>query len=106
MQFLPGALLSFPDDVKVAWPPVKRLVVVRVHVGEPFSLSSDSPKAERPAHIRKTGERYLVGRPIAFRSSKVEPSPYKRETVGQYHAEGPTARAEPAARATNSLSLP
>ena len=58
VQFLPGALrraslaqrlrhfrsalnlskgsFSFPDDVKVAWPPVKRLVVVRVHVGEPF----------------------------------------------------------------------
>src|SRR5580704_702230 len=34
VQFLPGA--PFPDDVKVAWPPVKRLVVVRVHVGEPF----------------------------------------------------------------------
>lgn len=26
---------SLPDDVKVAWPPVKRFVVVRVHVGEP-----------------------------------------------------------------------
>src|SRR5262245_54835930 len=35
VQFLPGAH-RFPDDVKVAWPPVKRLVVVRVHVGEPF----------------------------------------------------------------------
>ena len=34
VQFLPG--VSFPDDVKVACPPVKRIVVVRVHVGEPF----------------------------------------------------------------------
>ena len=33
VQFLPG--VSFPDDVKVACPPVKRIVVVRVHVGEP-----------------------------------------------------------------------
>ncbi len=34
VQLLPGVL--FPDDVKVACPPVKRIVVVRVHVGEPF----------------------------------------------------------------------
>ncbi len=32
---LPGAP-KISDDVKVAWPSVKRLVVVRVHVGEPF----------------------------------------------------------------------
>ena len=34
VQLLPG--VTFPDDVKVACPPVKRIVVVRVHVGEPF----------------------------------------------------------------------
>ena len=38
VQFLPGA--AFPDDVKVACPPVKRIVVVRVHVGEPFQPRS------------------------------------------------------------------
>ena len=31
---------QFPDDVKVAFPPVKRIVVVRVHVGEPFWSTS------------------------------------------------------------------
>ena len=34
VQLLPG--VAFPDDVKVACPPVKRIVVVRVHVGEIF----------------------------------------------------------------------
>jgi len=38
--------------------------VVRVHVGEPFSSSPDSSRAEQPAYIRRTGERYLVGRPF------------------------------------------
>ena len=73
VQFLPGA--AFPDDVKVACPPVKRIVVVRVHVGEPLSSSPDSSRAEQPAYIRRTGERYLVGRPFPFlRSSKAEQS--------------------------------
>ena len=44
-QFLPGA--PFPDDVKVAWPPVKRLVVVRVHVGEVFSQRSASGRSRK-----------------------------------------------------------
>jgi hypothetical protein len=35
VQFLPGAP-QFPGDVKVACPSVKRVVVVRVHIGEPF----------------------------------------------------------------------
>ena len=44
MQLLPG--VAFPDDVKVACPPVKRIVVVRVHVGEPISKEHVRPVEE------------------------------------------------------------
>lgn len=46
VQILPGAPFHFPDDVKVACPPVKRNVVVRVHVGEP-SLQNGARPASR-----------------------------------------------------------
>jgi hypothetical protein len=72
----------------------------------PLLHSPDSSKGERPAHIRQTEERYLVGRPFllplrrsvrdalrvfrralprhAFlRSSKAEPSPDKRECTAR-----------------------
>jgi hypothetical protein len=58
----PGAG-NIPDDVKVACPPVKRIVVVRVHVGEPFSPFYSS-KVEHPADNRETEERYLVEGPF------------------------------------------
>ena len=38
----PAGSTAFPDDVKVACPSVKRVVVVRVHVGEPFHKRSAS----------------------------------------------------------------
>jgi len=58
----------------------------------PLLHSPDSSKGERPAHIRQTEERYLVGRPSSFlRSSKAEPSPDKRETAARYRAEEPLA---------------
>jgi hypothetical protein len=92
VQLLPG--VAFPDDVKVACPPVKRIVVVRVHVGEPFSSSPDSSRAEQPAYIRRTGERYLVGRPPLFLcSSKVEQSADNRSTAARYRAEEPLPQA-------------
>ena len=92
VQLLPG--VAFPDDVKVACPPVKRIVVVRVHVGEPFSTSPDSSRAEQPAYIRRTGERYLVGRPFLFlRSSKAEQSADNRSTAARYRAEEPSPQA-------------
>jgi len=39
----PGAGTIIPDDVKVACPPVKRIVVVRVHVGEPLYVKGARP---------------------------------------------------------------
>ena len=41
-------ILQFPDHVKVACPPVKRIVVVQVHVGEPFFKRSTSGLVEEP----------------------------------------------------------
>ena len=85
VQLLPG--VSFPDDVKGACPAVNRIVVVRVHVGELFSSSPDSSRAEQPAYIRRTGERYLVGRRFLLRSSKAEQSADNRSTAARYRAE-------------------
>jgi len=49
VQVLPEAPFRFPDDVKVACPPVKRNDVVRVHVGEPISQMEHVRSAEEPA---------------------------------------------------------
>ena len=66
---------------------------VQVPGAPPLSITPDSSKAEPPAYIRKTGERYLVGRPFSFkvlRSSKAEPSADNRQTAARYRAEGPS----------------
>src|SRR5262245_41589508 len=51
---IPAGSTKIPGDVKVAWPPVKRLVVVRVHAGEPFDAPCFARLARglRPACIR------------------------------------------------------
>jgi hypothetical protein len=80
---------SFPDDVKVAWPPVKRLVVVRVHVGEPFYSARMVQKQHAWVSTRKPRRDTGCGCHFSLCSSKAEHAADNRETVGRYHAQGP-----------------
>jgi hypothetical protein len=65
---------------------------VQVPGAPPFPTTPDSSKAERPAYIRLTRERYLLGRPFLrfLRSSKAEQPVDNRQTAARYRAEGPS----------------
>lgn len=71
-----GGAISQTEHVRPVEEPVLKTVApcnmasgVQVPGAPPLSITPDSSKAEQPAHIRQTGERYLVGRPFHSYSS-------------------------------------
>jgi hypothetical protein len=68
---------AFPDDVKVACPPVKRIVVVRVHVGEPFWSTSglvEEAVLKTVAPSKVSGVQ-IPGAPLFHPCSSIESEP-------------------------------
>jgi len=55
--------------------------VEHYHVARPLSLTLDSSKAEQPADIRQTGERYLAERPPYPRATPVHLNPNTQQIM-------------------------